>query len=464
MVLQRAPLQAQLWGWTDVGATVTINFNNQNIPAAIASDGYWTVSLPATEAGGPYTIAVADSNGDKLALENILFGDVYICSGQSNMQFTVDSAFNSTYEVAQAANYPNVRVFSVGTETISGVPLNNLAVIQLPWSVASSQTVGGGNWSYMSAVCWFFGRDLYNANAVPVGLISTNWGGTYIQAWSSPDVLKQCNVPVPAFNASLGPNQPGALYNSMIVPFLPQSIAGALWYQGEANVGNAPLYACLEPAMIADWRSTFGSGVKFPFFFVQLAPWIATEAESVPVADLRASQLVALSLPSVGYASAVDLGDPTSPFNPIHPRNKQEVGTRLLNAALNIAYGDTTKVWQGPTFASATQSVSGQVATIVVVWTTYGASGLNYQAAICPSQVPNNTCANWEVELSDGNWYPATNVSSVASSNTVTVVLDTPSASDTVTGVRYAYAIWPLTTLFSAEGLPAIPFEYSFSS
>jgi sialate O-acetylesterase len=379
------------------------------------------------------------------------------------MQFTVDSAFNSTYQLARANNYPNVRIFSVGTHAISGTPLTKLAQFDLPWSVASSKTVGGGNWTYMSAVCWFFGADLYDQYKVPVGLISTNWGGTYIQAWSSPPVLNQCKVTTPTFNQSAGPNQPSALYNAMIVPFLGQSIAGALWYQGEANVGNAPLYSCLFNAMIADWRSNFGNGYKFPFFFVQLAPWI-DNGPGTAVADLRASQLTALTLPSVGFASAVDLGDPTSPFNNIHPRNKEEVSARLILAARNIAYGESSVVWQGPTFASATQVVSNQVATITVSFTTYGKIGLVYQIATCPTTegVPENNCAGWEVQLNDGNWYTAT--SAANSGNTVVVTLHLSSTSSSVLGVRYAYSIWPLTSLYSAEGLPAIPFEYTFST
>jgi len=248
----------------------------------------------------------------------------------------------------------------------------------------------------------------------------------------------------------------------MIVPFLPMSIRGALWYQGEANVGDAPLYSCLFPAMISDWRSKFGSGFKFPFFFVMLAPWIATQPSSVPVADLRASQLSALSLPDVGYAAAIDLGDPTSPFDPIHPRNKQEVGARLLLAARNIAYGETRVVWQGPTFDSATQSVTNGVATISVTFKTYGKLGLYGKMATCPPQVPANTCANWEVQLSDGTWYAASDATSSTSSNVVVVTLKLPNIALTVKGVRYAYAIWPLITLYSAEDLPAVPFEHSF--
>jgi sialate O-acetylesterase len=463
MVLQRAPLQANIWGWGVEGATVTLTFNKQNFSTqASKTDGSWSITLPATQAGGPYDIAISSSVGGNLLLTNILFGDVYLCSGQSNMQFTVDSAFNSTYEVALANKYPNIRVFSVGTETYSGTPLGNLAAIQLKWSVASSASIGGGNWSYMSAVCWFFGRDLYNQYEVPIGLISSNWGGTYIQAWSSPEVNAQCKVPVPTYNKTGGPNQPSVLYNAMIVPFLPMSIRGALWYQGEANVGNAPLYACLEPAMIADWRSKFARGFKFPFFFVMLAPWIATQASSVPTADLRASQLSALSLPSVGYANAVDLGDPVSPFDPIHPRNKQEVSARLVLAARHIAYGENTVVWEGPTFSSASQSVSNGVATIQLNFITYGQTGIYSKQASCPSQVPSNTCANWEVQLSDGNWYAASNVASSTMTNDITVTLTLPSSSLTVKGIRYAYAIWPLITLFSAEGLPVVPFSYSF--
>jgi sialate O-acetylesterase len=443
-----------------------VNFNNQNLQATAASDGSWYVMLPATEAGGPYTIGVADSNGDKIALTNVLFGDVYLCSGQSNMQFTVAQAFNSTYEISLAANYPNIRLFSVGTLNISLTPVDQLINYELGWSVSAATTVGGGDWTYMSAVCWFYGRDLFESLQVPIGLISSNWGGTYIQAWSSPDALAKCNItekPNPA--AGPNPNQPSVLYNAMIVPFLPMTIRGALWYQGEANVGANTLYACAFPAMIADWRTKFGTGFEFPFFFVQLAPWLPAGSENgnLAVALLRTAQLAALTLPYVGYASAIDLGDYQSPFGSIHPRDKQEVGKRLLAAGLNLAYNQTSIVWQGPTFQTATISDGNSAASVTVTFQTYGTQGLNYiaDAVACPPESATN-CTGWELLLSDGNWYAATSATLASTPNEVTVVYADTSL--TSKGIRYCQSIWPLTTIYSNEGLPAIPFSYEFNS
>eukprot|EP00026_Physarum_polycephalum_P015203 Phypoly_transcript_15832.p1 GENE.Phypoly_transcript_15832~~Phypoly_transcript_15832.p1 ORF type:complete len:252 (+),score=21.24 Phypoly_transcript_15832:101-856(+) len=251
----------------------------------------------------------------------------------------------------------------------------------------------------------------------------------------------------------------------MIVPFLPQSIRGAIWYQGESNVGAAPLYACLEPLMIEDWRSKFGSGYSFPFLYVIIGPWIADVSGSIPVADLRVAQMSALSLPGVGYASAFDLGDPDSPFTSIHPRNKQAVGARLVNAARNLIYGEQDLSWMGPFFHTATQSQKDRTVTILVTFSTYGTDGLYYQDNSCPDGVHSDLCANWEVQLEDGKWHAATKAESATNSNTVTITFDIPLFSKgPVIGIRYAYSIWPVATLYSAEGLPAIPFEYFFSS
>lgn len=469
MVLQRAPFEANIWGWVDATANVTISFNGKVILAAFdaasADVKLWKAKLPATEAGGPYVIGVASSSGDKLALQNILFGDVYLCGGQSNMQFTVAQAFNASEEIALAAAYPNIRVLSVGDGHTSLTPLSNLGSLQLPWSVASPKVIGGGEWSYMSAVCWLFGKDLYDQLNIPIGLISSNWGGTIVQAWSSPEALAKCNS-TEHLSADPDPNTHTVLWNAMIVPFLPQVIRGAIWYQGEANVGQDVLYACQFKAMISDWRAKFGTGYEFPFFFVQLAPWLGAndEASSVAVARLRTAQLNATALRSVAYASAVDLGDAASQYGSIHPRNKQTVGKRLAASALNVAYGRTEVVWEGPTLRSALLKVDNNAATIIVTFETHGEQGLHYRPAACPAGQNPVQCKNFELLLSDGKWYDASSATLSSSPNQVTVILAPLSSSLTVKAVRYAYSIWPLTTFFSAEGLPAIPFEYYFSS
>jgi len=466
MVLQREPLQANIWGWVDEKSNVTVTFNGKMIAAVIvdfraANTKIWKVALPATKAGGPYSIAVSSTSGEKLALQNILFGDVYLCGGQSNMQFTVSQGFNATEEIALADKYPNIRAFSVGEETTSLTPLSNLAKIQLPWSVSTSKVIGGPDWSYMSAVCWYFGRDLHDrlGGQVPIGLISSNWGGTYVQAWSSPEALAKC-APKKSV-ADPNPNTPSVLWNAMIVPFLPGVIRGALWYQGEANVGADVAYACMFPEMITDWRAQFGTGYEFPFFFVQLAPWTGGNSQdSVNVALLRQAQLNATKLPAVGYASAIDRGDATSPFGSIHPRDKQTVGQRLVDAAVNIAYGDKTVVWEGPTFAGARAVSDHKAITVSVDFLTHGRPGLLLRPAACPAgQSTAVQCKNFELLLSDGKWYDA-DATLASNPNQVTVTLTNTTSN--AKAIRYAWSIWPLTTIFSTEGLPAIPFQYTF--
>jgi len=156
MVLQRAPQKANIWGWTTAGATVTVTFNQKTYTATSSATGAWNTLLDATSAGGPYTIDASSSSGEKAQLTDILFGDVYVCSGQSNMQFTVHSAFNATEEIQAADKYSSIRLFTVGQGTSSATPLTEFTTISQGWSVASATTVGVGDWNEFSAACWFF--------------------------------------------------------------------------------------------------------------------------------------------------------------------------------------------------------------------------------------------------------------------------------------------------------------------
>jgi len=462
MVLQRAPQRATIWGWANPMDHIVVSLSGKNYSANAQADGAWQVALDPMAAGGPYTIIVSGPAGESVTLTDILFGDLWLCGGQSNMQFTVHSAFNSTEEIAKAASYPNIRLFTVGQGNVSDAPLNNLASIEQNWNLASAQSVGAGDWSFFSAVCWFFGRDLYDQYKVPIGLLSDNWGGTFIQAWSSPDALGKCAAleSVPSIRERADPNKNSVLWNAMIVPWLKQPIRGAIWYQGEANVGQPQQYACLEPAMIADWRAKFGMGFDFPFLFVQLAPWRGDIGGSVPVADLRQAQLAGLNLKGVGYASAVDLGDATSPFDPIHPRNKQTVAKRLVQAARNIAYGETTIAWEGPTFNTASVISQAPNFAIQVSFSIPAGGSLVQVSATCPAGIDATTCSGWQVLLSDGNWRAATNA--VVQGSSAVVNLSNVAGTLTVRAVRYAYSLWPLCSLFDHNGLPAIPFQHTF--
>jgi len=461
MVLQRAPYQAQIWGWTSQpNAAVALKFNSQTYKATSGKDNSWSIYLNPQAAGGPYNITITSTAGDNAVLTNVLFGDVWVCSGQSNMQFTVSSAFNSTAEIAAANRYPNIRLFTVGQANVSNVPLAELSNIEQTWVPASSTSVGGGDWSYFSASCWFFGRDLYDTYGVPLGLISSNWGGTYIQAWSSPTALSQCNQTSDEEVRKIespNPNQPSVLWNAMIVPFLPMKVAGAIWYQAEANVGADKYYACAFPAMIQDWNLNFNNeNEDFGFFFVQLAAYTEGNPGDA-LALMRLAQTSALQLEYVGMATAFDLGDPATnnPYGNIHPRDKQPVGYRLSLAAQNLYYGDEAVEYLGPTFFQY-QVVKN--APNVVVWVQFELGslddGLVMQEAYCPEAVGISNCAWAEILTSDGNWNNATQ--SISEENFQLEV--TVAAGLTVQGVRYGFAEWPVATLYNTAGLPAPPF------
>eukprot|EP01112_Ceratiomyxa_fruticulosa_P020244 TRINITY_DN6848_c1_g1_i1.p1 TRINITY_DN6848_c1_g1~~TRINITY_DN6848_c1_g1_i1.p1 ORF type:complete len:245 (+),score=45.24 TRINITY_DN6848_c1_g1_i1:1001-1735(+) len=183
MVLQREPSTANIWGWANPNDAVKTTFRNENYAVTADKNGAWLISLKPTPAGGPYTITVTSSSSGEATLSNVLFGDVYLCGGQSNMQFTVCDAFNATQEIAEAANFPQIRVFTVGQGNISSTPENELLSVQEKWSVASAvsigdQTIGMNNWTYFSAVCWFYGKYLTQTfPKLPIGLISSNCFG-----------------------------------------------------------------------------------------------------------------------------------------------------------------------------------------------------------------------------------------------------------------------------------------------
>eukprot|EP01102_Stenamoeba_stenopodia_P007032 TRINITY_DN1964_c0_g1_i2.p1 TRINITY_DN1964_c0_g1~~TRINITY_DN1964_c0_g1_i2.p1 ORF type:complete len:561 (+),score=125.97 TRINITY_DN1964_c0_g1_i2:142-1683(+) len=461
MVLQQAPQSAVLWGWTSAPSSkVVVSFNGNNYTATSDdTDGLWTVSLPPTSASfQAYTIELASSAGDQATLTNVLFGDVYICGGQSNMQFTVSEAFNASTEIQDANNYPNIRLFTVGQGTYSNVSLANLATVEQPWSVASNTSVGGDDWAYFSAVCWFFVRDVYEAEQIPIGAFSSNWGGTVVQAWSSSDAIDACDSSVDPYNPP-DPNRDNVLWNAMIVPLLPMRVKGAIWYQGEANAGQASVYECAFPAMISDWRAKFGySASEFFFGFVQLAAYIeGTIGLGNGLPDTRLAQATALSLPNVGMATAIDLGDLGSPQGDIHPRDKQAVGVRLSLVAQQLVYGNNDVVSVGP-IPAGNQFQINELGENITVSITFSSSVYLKPNVTCPAALLPANCSSFEVETSDGVWHSADSISQSAE-DTIEITIN--NLSNTLLfpiGVRYAYSNWPLAIVYNNEDLPAIPF------
>lgn len=358
MVLQRSPASAMLFGFADAGVTVNTTFGSATYTSVAGPDGSWRQQLPPTPASSiPYSIGFMASTGDGAMLTNVLFGDVFLCGGQSNMAFSMDSVFNATVEVARAASYPLVRVMTVGAGVTSSIPLTQFGAPLLQnWSVASPTSIGGtGNWTFFSAACWLTGRNIADAlgGDVPIGLISSNWGGTRIEAWTTADSNAQCNATVssdifaaddPARFAQTssepGPNNATVLWNSMIAPlaFGPTAMRGIWWWQGEQNWNKPAVYACIFPRLIDQWRNGFADPTLY-FGFVVLEPSYSPH--------MRDAQIHAVALPRVAYGSAEDIGDVTSPWGAIHPRAKQIPSARLAAATLAVAY-EQPVFWMQP--------------------------------------------------------------------------------------------------------------------
>ncbi|NXU38090.1 SIAE acetylesterase, partial [Drymodes brunneopygia] len=340
MVLQKKPSGAVVWGHGELGAVVTLTLSGaggliimKKTAQVKGPSGTWTTALDPMGEGGPYALT-AEQGLEKVTLQDIYFGDVWLCSGQSNMAMTVLQVANASQELAAAPRYPYVRIFAA-TPARSDVELEDLEQIDLPWSIpTAAENLGHGNFTYFSAVCWLLGRSLYEALGSPIGLVEVAWGGTPIEAWSSRRVLQACGLPEdtgrgnrgtpelpghsacfnlkPAFTSPpqhlSGPQTPSVLWNAMIHPLLNMTLRGIAWYQGEppflcpgveqpppshqaltssslwgTGEANAFLhtdqYNCTFPALIADWRWAFHAGsagqteLLLPFGFVQLSTY-----------------------------------------------------------------------------------------------------------------------------------------------------------------------------------------------
>ncbi|MBM4018526.1 MAG: sialate O-acetylesterase [Planctomycetes bacterium] len=473
MVLQ-ADIQAPIWGWADPGEKVAVTLGGRKAEAVADSAGKWQVRLAAMKASAePQELSVAGKNTLKLA--NILVGEVWICSGQSNMAFAVRGAINGQQEIADA-KYPKIRLFKVANVT-AGEPA---ADVKGQWVECSPETAGD-----FSAVGYFFGRELAKALGVPVGLVHTNWGGTPAEAWTSrqgfeanPDLKpildrfqeslanypkaladweknKEKRIadwkaaaakakaegkqpprqPQPPADPRTSPHAPSSLYNGMIAPLIPLGIRGAIWYQGESNAGRPYEYRKLFPAMIQDWRNHWGQG-DFAFLFVQLANFMARKDEPAESnwAALREAQTMTLALPRTGMACIIDVGE----ANDIHPKNKQDVGRRLALAALAGTYGKDV-VYSGPMYESmkvegdkvrlAFRHIGGGLAAKGDKLTGFAVAGKDRKFAWADARIEGNT-----------------------------VVVSAKDVPEPV-AVRYAWADNPDSSLYNKADLPAVPFR-----
>lgn len=324
MVLQRN-VNAAVYGYASIASSkITAVFDDKSYDAvasaSVSNDGgyFWKISLDPTGGGfTPYSINITSSSGELANLDNVLFGDVYLCGGQSNMQFSISGEFDASKEILQAEYYPNIRLFSVGSDSTipdGSEPLDDLYSVQEPWVVASKEMISDGQtWGYFSAVCWEFGKNLYwgaLGGEVPIGLISDNWGGTPVEAWAPQSVVDACRVvaasDAPVVNhdkpmevdqystrkdptlKTFYPFEDAALYNTMIAPYRDMLMTGVLWYQGESNVGSST-YGCMQDGMVTAWRDLMHNP-NLGFLYTQLSTWTAGGMGYVP--SFRSDQTV----------------------------------------------------------------------------------------------------------------------------------------------------------------------------
>ena len=475
-VLQRDKA-VPVWGRAGAADAVTVTFHGQSVRTVAGPDGRWRVRIgPFAASSEPADLVVAGAS--TLTLHDVVVGEVWLCSGQSNMEFTVDDG-GSTYRVngpdaeVATANDPLIRQLKV-ERTVSTVPAETVRTGG--WQPASPKTVGG-----FTAVGYFFAREVHRALGVPVGIIDSPWGGTPIESWMSDPARNSTSLaavldarwkkqlsewppervarypadmaawekvereakanntknllPWPQPPAALdSPALPGGLFNAMIAPLQPVALRGVLWYQGESNVGHGEEYAELFKTMIRSWREGFGQG-DVPFYFVQLANF-GDEGERADRgwAWLREAQEQALALPNTGMAVTIDIGEAHN----IHPRNKQEVGRRLALIARARVYGLPPEV-SGPVFAGAAREGAAMRVRFTHVGDELQAHGGEPQAL--------------ELAGADRVFHPATGII-----QTDSLLVSSPEVGEPV-AVRYAWTNSPRANLYGDTGLPVVPFR-----
>jgi sialate O-acetylesterase len=439
VVQQKQP--APVWGWASKGEKVSVALGDSKAEATAGEDGKWSVKLMPPAAGGPYTLTVAGTN--TISIPDVLVGEVWVCSGQSNMEWRVSQAQNPAEEAA-AGDFPKIRMFTV-QRAPAETPQDDC---NGSWVVCKPDTV-----SNFSAVGYFFARKLHQELGVPVGMVNSSWGGTICEAWTSrptlesdadfQPILERFDVarkndknatPPKDFNRN-NPNQPSVLYNGMLKPIIPYGVKGAIWYQGESNIGRAEQYAKLFPAMIADWRKLWGQE-KFPFIFVQLAPYRYGNNDPAILAEAWEAQLKTMrSVPDVGMAVTTDIGN----IKNIHPTNKQEVGRRLAMWALVNTYGKMGE-HSGPIYESMT--IEGNKIRLKF---KHVGGGLVAEGG--------RPLSHFTIAGEDEKFAPAT-----ATIEQDTVVVQSDAVAKPV-AVRFAWSDTAEPNFFNKAGLPASPFR-----
>lgn len=454
MVLQQnQPIR--IWGTADPGEQVIVGIaGGGNALVKADEKGSWKTELPGLAADGkPHTLTIQGAKeSDKITLKDVLIGEVWICSGQSNMEWSVNGSLNGDKEAAAAKN-PNIRLFNVPGHVKGAEPGTDP---RGSWQLCTPQSVGG-----FSGVGYFFGRELQKSINVPIGLVGTNWGGTRIEPWTPPVGFEavpnlkdyQENLAAIAAARKSGGQAPRAkggaveIYNGMVAALTPLSVKGAIWYQGESNAGDGLRYEYLKEALVKGWRSVFQND-KLSFYWVQLANFQGPNNNPAGGGwgPVREGQRRALRLPGTGMAVITDIGE----IRDIHPRNKQDVGKRLALWALANDYGKKI-VYSGPLYKS--MKVEGSKIRISF---DHVGSGLilGHKEKLHPVvEVGGAQLSHFAIQDADEKWHWA---NAVIDGETVVVWNDEVKAP---VHVRFGYESNPATiNLYNKEGLPASPF------
>lgn len=464
MVLQR-DMENPMWGWADPNASVAVTFAGETVTTKADAEGAWKLKLPSLPGSSHALQMKITSGAESLILSNIVMGEVWVCSGQSNMQWAVSQSYDPDLEIP-TANYPNIRLITVpqvGTQELQDDFAGQ-------WEICTPDTV-----SEFSAVGYYFGRQLHQTLGVPIGLIDNAWGGSAAEAWVDRKVLeadpkyadyiaewenteatfdwdkvlanwktkadeaKAAGKPAPRAprNVLTGQHRPGNLWNGVLNPIIGYGIRGAIWYQGESNASTAYRYDDLFSLMITEWRKAWAQG-DFPFYWVQLADF-RNESDKPGESDwaeLREAQTNVLELPNTGQAVIYDIGEGRD----IHPRDKQNVAKRLARIALAKDYG--MEVFHlSPSFSA--MEVQGNKA--ILTFENVGSTLYTFDT---------QEAVGFAVAGADKVWHWGTGT--LQGRDKVIVTSD---AVETPVAVRYAWSDNPVANLRSREGLPVIPFR-----
>jgi len=341
MVLQQKA-EVAIWGWAvpDEKVMIVGSWSSKDTVIATAQNNAgWKADIKTDEAGGPYTLDIIGSS--RIRLENVMLGEVWICSGQSNMEWSVNHKIKDGEEEAANANYPEIRIFHI-PKTGYDHPQRHC---QASWTECSPVTM-----RTTSALAYFFGRELHKKLDVPVGLVVSAWGGTPAEVWLRKELvekdpeLKEASGKIKEY--PWWPDHPGVAYNGMISPVIPYGLAGVIWYQGESNASTSQTYYKLFKKLIESWREDFGR--QLPFYYVQIAPFAYGGPEQKAFL-VREQQAMAMDIPNTGMVVISDLVDDVKN---IHPLNKQDVGKRLANWAFAEVYGLPVKAYKSPFYKS----------------------------------------------------------------------------------------------------------------